>query len=67
MIEEHVAATGSKKGRRILDHYTEYIPSFKKIVPKDYERMISSIEAFEAKGESREEAEIAAFNAVVKH
>ena len=67
LIEEHVAATGSEKGKKILSAFEAYIPSFKKIIPKDYERMIASIAAFEGKGESREQAEIAAFNAAVKH
>ena len=67
LIEEHVAATGSEKGKKILAAFEAYIPSFKKIIPKDYERMIASIAAFEGKGESREQAEIAAFNAAVKH
>ena len=67
LIEEHTAATGSEKGKQILEHFEEFIPSFKKIIPKDYERMIASIAAFEGKGESREQAEIAAFNAAVKH
>ena len=67
LLEEHVAATGSEKGRRILKDFDAYVPAFKKIIPKDYERMIASIAAFEGKGESREQAEIAAFNAAVKH
>ena len=67
MIREHVTATGSEKGKRILEHFEEYIPAFKKIIPKDYERMVAAIAAFEGKGESREQAEIAAFKAAVKH
>ena len=67
LLEEHVAATGSEKGERILKDFDAYVPAFKKIIPKDYERMIASIAAFEGKGESREQAEIAAFNAAVKH
>ena len=39
----------------------------KKIIPRDYERMIAAIAAFEGKGESREQAEIEAFTAAVKH
>ncbi len=66
MIQEHVKATGSAKGRKILDHFEEYIPAFKKIIPKDFERMVASIAAFEGKGESREEAEISAFYAAVR-
>ena len=67
LLEEHVTATGSEKGERILKDFDAYVPAFKKIIPKDYERMIASIAAFEGKGESREQAEIAAFNAAVKH
>ena len=67
LIRQHVEATGSVKGERILKNFGAYIPSFKKIIPRDYERMISSIAAFEGKGESREQAEIAAFFAAVGH
>ena len=65
--EDLVTATGSEKGRQILEHFEDYIPAFKKIIPKDYEKMIAAIAALEGKGESREQAEIAAFNAAVKH
>ena len=41
LIREHVTATGSEKGRQILEHFEEYIPAFKKIIPKDYEKMIA--------------------------
>ena len=67
LIRQHVEATGSVKGRRILENFDSYIPAFKKIIPRDYERMISAIAAYEGKGESREQAEIAAFYAAVKH
>ncbi|MBO4367899.1 MAG: glutamate synthase subunit alpha, partial [Clostridia bacterium] len=67
MISQHVQETGSVKGRMILKNFASYIPSFKKIIPIDYERMISSIAAYEGKGENREQAEILAFYAAVKH
>ena len=67
LIRQHVAATGSAKGKKILKDFKTYIPAFKKIIPRDYERMISSIAAYEGKGESREQAEIEAFYAAVKH
>ena len=60
-------ATGSEKGKAILAHFEEFIPSFKKIIPRDYERMIAAIAALEGKGESREQAEIEAFTAAVRH
>ncbi len=41
MIEEHVAHTNSETGKKILDHFKEYLPKFKKIIPDDYERMLT--------------------------
>ena len=61
LIEEHVAATGSPRGRQILAAFHSYIPCFKKVMPKDYDRMLRSIAQYEEKGMSREQAEIEAF------
>ena len=63
LIEEHVAATGSEKGREILAAFKSYIPCFKKIMPGDYFRMIQAIAQREGRGMSREQAEIDAFYA----
>ncbi len=63
MIEEHVAATGSAKGRKILDNFKDYLPKFKKIIPHDYHRMLQKIVQMEAKGLSNEQAQIEAFYA----
>ena len=61
MIEEHVAATGSVKGKEVLEHFEEYLPKFKKILPYDYARMRQTILSMEEKGMSSEQAEIEAF------
>ena len=61
LIEAHAAETGSEKAKEILKHFDEYIPAFKKIIPKDYARMVESIAALESKGMPREDAEIEAF------
>ena len=45
LIEEHVERTGSRKGQEVLDHFEEYLPKFKKIIPYDYRRM-TNLEAF---------------------
>ena len=37
LIEEHVEATGSERGALILEHFQEYLPKFKKIIPNDYQ------------------------------
>ncbi len=63
MIQEHVALTNSKKGKKILDHFGEYLPKFKKIIPHDYERVLKTIVQMEEKGLSAEQAQIEAFYA----
>ncbi len=63
MIQEHVAATGSAKGAEILDRFEEYLPKFKKIIPHDYERMLTTIVWMEEKGLSAQQAQIEAFYA----
>lgn len=63
MIKEHVAYTNSKKGKEILDHFGEYLPKFKKILPHDYRRMMNTIVQMEEKGLSSEQAQIEAFYA----
>ena len=64
MIQEHVAYTNSEVGKKILDNFKEYLPKFKKIIPEDYERMMSTIIQMEEKGLSREKAKIEAFNMI---
>ena len=61
MIEAHVANTSSRKGKEVLEHFTEYLPKFKKIIPGDYKKMIQLSSQFEEQGMSREEAQIEAF------
>ncbi len=61
LIEEHVVATGSQRGRMILERFDEYLPKFKKIIPHDYENMLYLSSKFEEKGMSVEEAQMAAF------
>ena len=63
MIEEHVASTGSLKGKMVLDSFSEYLPKFKKIIPYDYDRMLKTIVQMEEKGLSAEQAQIEAFYA----
>ena len=61
LIEEHEAATGSPLARRILDHFDEYLPKFKKIIPHDYAKMLNSIKKFTAEGMNPDDARISAF------
>jgi glutamate synthase (ferredoxin) len=66
LIEEHVAATGSPKGAQILAAFKSYVPCFKKIMPRDYDRMLRAIAQLEEKGMTRGQAEIEAFYANIK-
>ncbi|MGN0471285.1 MAG: glutamate synthase large subunit [Lachnospiraceae bacterium] len=63
MITDHVRETGSAKGQEILEHFGEYLPKFKKIIPHDYERMLRTIAQMEEKGLNAEQAQIEAFYA----
>lgn len=66
IIEEHAAATGSEKAKRILENFSAYIPSFKKIIPHDYAEIRSAVLSLEEKGMSSEQAEIEAFYLIKK-
>ena len=61
LIEEHVEATGSERGALILEHFQEYLPKFKKIIPNDYKQMIALSAKLEEKGMSTEQAQMEAF------
>ena len=63
MIKEHVTLTNSEKGKEILDHFSEYLPKFKKVIPYDYNRMQMAIVQMEEKGLNAEQAQIEAFYA----
>ena len=67
MIEEHVAYTASAIGKEILGNFKEYLPRFKKIIPYDYEKMLTLIFQLEEKGYSSEQARIEAFYEMAKN
>jgi len=41
MLKKHLELTGSKKASLILNSFEEYIPTFKKIIPEEYKRVLS--------------------------
>ena len=61
LITEHVAATNSEKGKRVLSNYEEYLPLFKKVIPHDYKLITEAIEQNERSGMSAEQSKIEAF------
>ena len=66
MIEKHLEATGSPLAGRMLDNFEAYLPNFKKIMPNDYNKMLSLIGHFEEKGLDHEQAVLEAFYAAQK-
>lgn len=67
IIEEHVEATGSEKGKTILGNFSEYLPKFKKIISYDYSKMLQLIAKMEGQGLDYEQAQIEAFYASRKN
>ncbi|MGN0659644.1 MAG: glutamate synthase large subunit [Emergencia sp.] len=64
IIRRHRDETGSSLAQRILDNFDGYLPSFVKVMPDDYQKMLTAIRTFEEKGLSRSEAEMEAFYAM---
>ena len=61
LITEHVAATNSEKGKRVLSNFEEYLPLFKKVIPHDYKIIVDAIEENERSGMNAEQSRIEAF------
>lgn len=64
MLREHQALTGSEKAQEVLEHFTEYLPKFKKIIPYDYKKMTALSMKLEEQGMSTEQAQMEAFTEV---
>ena len=64
LIERHTKETGSKLGKKILADFDTYITSFKKIIPNDYQRMMTEIAKGEARGLNHDESVMEAFKVV---
>ena len=64
LIQKHVAETGSELGKRILADFDGYLPHFKKIVPNDYQRMLTEISHAEERGLQHDEAVLEAFKKI---
>ena len=61
LIEEHTRYTGSPRGREILEHFNDYLPKFKKIIPNDYRKVMLLCARLEEQGLTGEQAQIEAF------
>jgi glutamate synthase (ferredoxin) len=61
ILNDYVRATDSELGRKILAHFDREILCFKKVIARDYQRMIRMIGKYEEQGISRENSELEAF------
>ncbi len=64
ILEDYEKETGSELAAAILDDFESYLPSFKKIVPKDYQKMLTAISKYEEQGIPHESAVLEAFKEV---
>ena len=53
IIEEHAAATGSEKAKKILADFDRYVTCFKKIIPHDYAKIRSTVRLARRKGHDK--------------
>ena len=61
MIESHLDHTSSERARQVLADWASVMSRFVKVIPKDYERMLSAIARAHEQGLAGEEAIMMAF------
>ena len=61
ILKDYVRATDSELGKEILSNFDREIHSFKKVIARDYQKMIRMIGKYEEQGISRENSELEAF------
>ncbi|MBQ5534944.1 MAG: glutamate synthase subunit alpha, partial [Lachnospiraceae bacterium] len=64
ILKDYEAETGSKLAADILGDFESNIRDFKKIIPRDYQRMLSAIGHFEEQGLTHENAELEALSSI---
>jgi len=53
LIANHARYTGSTRAAHILEHWNEYLPRFRKVMPVEYRRALMELKAQEAAEEQR--------------
>lgn len=66
LITEHVNLTGSPKANKILYNFETEKSKFVKIIPKDYKKVLETVEKYINLGCNEDEAEIKAFQEMKK-
>ncbi len=61
ILTDYVKETDSEYAKEILEHFDQYIPDFKKIIPNDYQKMLTAIGRYEEQGIDHDTAVLEAF------
>jgi glutamate synthase (ferredoxin) len=61
LVERHLERTSSNRARQVLDAWDDLLPKFVKVIPRDYQRMLTAIARAEEQGLVGEEAIMVAF------
>ena len=61
MVEKHLAYTKSGRARQVLDAWSQLVPKFVKVIPRDYQRMLTCLKRAHEQGLSGDDAVMAAF------
>ena len=61
LISRHAQLTGSKRAEEILASWNQLIPSFVRVMPNDYRRVLETQQKMRETGLTPDEAEMAAF------
>ena len=64
LIEEHVKVTGSPKGNKILCNFETEKSKFHKIIPKDYKKVLETVEKYKNLGCDEDDALIKTFQEI---
>ena len=64
ILTDYVEETKSELGTEILRNFEMFLPHFKKIVPNDYQKVLTAVSHFEEQGISHENAELEAFKSL---
>ena len=64
LVEEHTQVTGSPKGKKILENFETEKSKFIKIIPKDYKKVLETVEKYKNLGYDQDEALIKTFQEV---
>ena len=57
-VERHRELTGSKVAERLLDAWESEVEAFRKVMPKDYRRVLAVMREAERRGLSEEETDV---------